>query len=156
MATVFSGRGGQLLSHACNMHRLYCVCRPQIDHGHAVVRVNETALPCDTGTRLLGPWLANSGRQEGNAPEFERFASISEAGVPIGPVKMWIPLEPLTSDGLGQRMLVKCLSVEKKIEFSGRASLERKYPKSNNQTKRIATLNIPWPHGRNTLNDARD
>ena len=62
---------------------------------YAVVRVNETALLRDTWTWLLGPWLANSGRREKNAPEFERFTSISEAGTPIGPVEIWIPLEPL-------------------------------------------------------------
>ena len=65
---------------------------------YAVVRVNETALLRDTWTWLLGPWLANSGRREKNAPEFERFTSISEAGVPIGPVEIWIPLEPLAND----------------------------------------------------------
>jgi AraC family transcriptional regulator len=65
---------------------------------YAVVRVNEAALLRDTWTWLLGPWLANSGRREKNAPEFERFTSISEAGVPIGPVEIWIPLEPLAND----------------------------------------------------------
>lgn len=62
---------------------------------YAVVRVIETALLRDTWTWLLGPWLANSGRREKNAPEFERFTSISEAGTPIGPVEIWIPLQPL-------------------------------------------------------------
>ena len=61
---------------------------------YAVVRVNEAALLRDTWTWLLGPWLANSGRREKNAPEFERYTSISEAGTPIGPVEIWIPLEP--------------------------------------------------------------
>jgi AraC family transcriptional regulator len=65
---------------------------------YAVVRVNEPALLRDTWTWLLGPWLANSGRREKNAPEFERFTSISEAGTPIGPVEIWIPLEPLGND----------------------------------------------------------
>jgi AraC family transcriptional regulator len=65
---------------------------------YAVVRLNETALLRDTWTWLLGPWLANSGRREKNAPEFERFTSISESGTPIGPVEIWIPLEPLASD----------------------------------------------------------
>jgi AraC family transcriptional regulator len=65
---------------------------------YAVVRVNETALLRDTWTWLLGPWLANSGRREKNAPEFERFTGISEAGTPIGPVEIWIPLEPLAKD----------------------------------------------------------
>jgi AraC family transcriptional regulator len=65
---------------------------------YAVVRVNETALLRDTWTWLLGAWLANSGRREKNAPEFERFTSISAAGAPIGPVEIWIPLEPLAND----------------------------------------------------------
>jgi AraC family transcriptional regulator len=62
---------------------------------YAVVRVNETALLRDTWTWLLGPWLANSGRREKNAPEFERYTNISGAGAPLGPVEIWIPLEPL-------------------------------------------------------------
>jgi AraC family transcriptional regulator len=62
---------------------------------YAVVRVNEPALLRDTWIWLLGTWLANSGRREKNAPEFERFTSISEAGTPVGPVDIWIPLEPL-------------------------------------------------------------
>ncbi|MGC2660675.1 MAG: GyrI-like domain-containing protein [Bryobacteraceae bacterium] len=65
---------------------------------YAVVRVNEVALLRDTWTWLLGPWLANSGRREKHAPEFERYTSISEAGTPIGPVEIWIPLEPLAKD----------------------------------------------------------
>jgi AraC family transcriptional regulator len=65
---------------------------------YAVVRVNEPALLRDTWTWLLGPWLADSGRREKNAPEFERFTSISKAGTPIGPVEIWIPLEPLATD----------------------------------------------------------
>lgn len=65
---------------------------------YAVVRVNEAALLRDTWTWLLGPWLANSGRREKNAPEFERYTSVSEAGTPIGPVEIWIPLEPLANE----------------------------------------------------------
>jgi AraC family transcriptional regulator len=65
---------------------------------YAVVDVNDTTQLRDTWTWLLGSWLATSGRRERNAPEFERFTSISEAGTPIGPVEIWIPLEPLTSD----------------------------------------------------------
>jgi predicted transcriptional regulator YdeE len=64
---------------------------------YAVVRVDQTALLRDTWSWLLGPWLANSGRREKRAPEFERFASVSEAGTPIGPVEIWIPLEPLAN-----------------------------------------------------------
>jgi AraC family transcriptional regulator len=62
---------------------------------YAVIHVNDTALLRETWTWLLGHWLANSGRREKNAPEFERFANISESGTPIGPVEIWIPLEPL-------------------------------------------------------------
>jgi len=65
---------------------------------YAVVCVNETALLRDTWTWLLGSWLSNSGRREKNAPEFERFTGISEAGTPIGPVEIWIPLEPLAKE----------------------------------------------------------
>ena len=65
---------------------------------YAVVRVNKAVLLRDTWTWLLGPWLSNSERREKNAPEFERFTSISEVGTPIGPVEIWIPLEPLAND----------------------------------------------------------
>jgi AraC family transcriptional regulator len=65
---------------------------------YAVIHVNDTALLRDTWTWLLGHWLATSGRREKNAAEFERFTSISEAGTPIGPVEIWIPLEPLSRD----------------------------------------------------------
>ena len=65
---------------------------------YAVVHVNDTALLRDTWTWLLGHWLANSGRREKNAPEFERFIGISESGTPIGPVEIWIPLESLARD----------------------------------------------------------
>jgi AraC family transcriptional regulator len=61
---------------------------------YAVVHVNDANLLRDTWAWLLRQWLATSGRQEKNAPEFERFASISETGTPIGPVEIWIPLEP--------------------------------------------------------------
>lgn len=64
---------------------------------YAVVGVNNTALLRDTWIWLLGSWLPASGRREKNAPEFERFTSISEDGTPIGPVEIWIPLEPLAS-----------------------------------------------------------
>ena len=64
---------------------------------YAVVRVDDTALLRDTWVWLLGSWLPTSGRREKNAPEFERFTSISEDGRPIGPVEIWIPLEPLAS-----------------------------------------------------------
>jgi predicted transcriptional regulator YdeE len=62
---------------------------------YAVVRLNDAALLRDTWTWLLGSWLPTSGRREKNAPEFERFTSISEAGMPVGPVEIWITLEPL-------------------------------------------------------------
>ena len=65
---------------------------------YAVVSVSDPALLRDTWTWLLNTWLASSGRREKNAPEFERYTSISEAGTPIGPVEIWIPLEP-TANG---------------------------------------------------------
>jgi AraC family transcriptional regulator len=65
---------------------------------YAVVRVDDTALLRDTWIWLLGPWLANSGRREKNAPEFERFAGISEDGTPVGPVEIWLPLEPRATE----------------------------------------------------------
>ncbi len=65
---------------------------------YAVVLVTDAALLRDTWMWLLGSWLANSGRREKNAPEFERYTSISEDGTPIGPVEIWIPLEPLAND----------------------------------------------------------
>jgi AraC family transcriptional regulator len=52
----------------------------------------------DTWVWLLRHWLPASGRQEKNAPEFERFTNISETGTPIGPVEIWIPLEPLATN----------------------------------------------------------
>ena len=65
---------------------------------YAVVRVEEPSLLRDTWIWMLGSWLATSGRQEKRVPEFERYTQISEAGHPIGPVEIWIPLEPLTKD----------------------------------------------------------
>jgi AraC family transcriptional regulator len=65
---------------------------------YAVVRVNDTALLRDTWIWLLKNWLPASGRREKHAPEFERFTGISEAGSPIGPVEIWIPLEPLATN----------------------------------------------------------
>jgi AraC family transcriptional regulator len=62
---------------------------------YAVVRVNDAALLRDTWIWLLREWLPKSGRREKNAPEFERFTGISEAGTPIGAVEIWIPLEPV-------------------------------------------------------------
>ena len=63
---------------------------------YAVVRVDDPAQLRDTWIWLLTSWLATSGRRERNAPEFERFGGISDAGAPIGPVEIWIPLEPIT------------------------------------------------------------
>ncbi len=65
---------------------------------YAVLRVSDTDRLRDTWRWLLESWLPASGRQEKHAPEFERFTSISEAGTPIGPVEIWIPLEPLAMD----------------------------------------------------------
>jgi AraC family transcriptional regulator len=73
--------------------------RLTLDAGeHAVVRVDDGALLRDTWIWLLTHWLPTSGRREKNAPEFERYTSISGAGAPVGPVEIWIPLEPLSSD----------------------------------------------------------
>lgn len=65
---------------------------------YAVVRVADASLLRDTWIWLLQSWLPKSGRREKNAPEFERFTGISEAGSPIGPVEIWIPLEPLATN----------------------------------------------------------
>ena len=64
---------------------------------YAVVQVDDPALLRETWTWLLGSWLPKSGRQEKHAPEFERYTGISEAGAPVGPVEIWIPLEPTAS-----------------------------------------------------------
>lgn len=63
---------------------------------YATVRVNDPALLRDTWIWLLGSWLPASGRRERHAPEFEQYTGISEAGIPIGPVEIRIPLEPIT------------------------------------------------------------
>jgi AraC family transcriptional regulator len=60
---------------------------------YAVVQVNDPALLRGTWGWLLQSWLPVSGRREKHAPEFERFTDISQAGAPIGPVELWIPLE---------------------------------------------------------------
>ena len=65
---------------------------------YAVVQVNDSASLRDTWTWLLRTWQPSSGRLEKNAPEFERYTHISEAGTPIGPVEIWIPLEPLPDE----------------------------------------------------------
>ena len=65
---------------------------------YAVLQVGDPALLRDTWIWLLGTWLPASGRRERHAPEFERFAGISKAGLPIGPVEVWIPLEPVARD----------------------------------------------------------
>jgi AraC family transcriptional regulator len=65
---------------------------------YAVVRVNDAASLRDTWIWLLSDWLPTSGRREKNAPEFERYTGISEAGTPIGPVEIWIPLTPSAGD----------------------------------------------------------
>jgi AraC family transcriptional regulator len=62
---------------------------------YAVVRVDDATLLRDTWIWLLRSWLPASGRRERNAPEFEKFTGISEVGIPIGPIEIWIPLEPL-------------------------------------------------------------
>ena len=65
---------------------------------YALIPVNDPALLYDTWTWLLDQWLATSGRREKNAPEFERYTSLSDTGTPVGPVEIWIPLEPLSRD----------------------------------------------------------
>lgn len=65
---------------------------------YAVFQVADSASLRDTWIWLLGTWLPTSGRLERHAPEFERFTGISEAGLPIGPVEVWIPLEPVVGD----------------------------------------------------------
>lgn len=63
---------------------------------YAVVQVNSAGLPRETWKWLLRGWLPASGRRERNAPEFEKYARISETGLPVGPSELWIPLEPST------------------------------------------------------------
>jgi len=65
---------------------------------YAVVQLDDAAQLSDTWTWLLGSWLPMSGRREKKAPEFEKYAAISEAGFPVGPVEIWIPLEPLPTN----------------------------------------------------------
>jgi len=61
---------------------------------YAVVQVDDPAQLRDTWVWLLTSWLAKSGRRERHTPEFERYTRISENGTPIGPVEIWIPMEP--------------------------------------------------------------
>ncbi len=65
---------------------------------YAVVSVNDPAVLRDTWIWMLSQWLPVSGRREKRAPEFERYTGISEAGTPVGPVEIWIPLEPLAAN----------------------------------------------------------
>jgi AraC family transcriptional regulator len=62
---------------------------------YAVVQVDDPAQLRDTWIWLLRTWLPASGRREKNTPEFERYTAIAETGAPLGPVEIWIPLEPL-------------------------------------------------------------
>lgn len=62
---------------------------------YAVVHIDDISSLRDTWTWLLSEWLATSGRREKHAPEFERITRFSEEGAPIGPVEIWIPLEPV-------------------------------------------------------------
>lgn len=68
---------------------------------YAVVRVDDPGSLRDTWVYLLRTWLPASGRKERHAPEFERYTSMSEAGLPVGPVEVWIPLEPVTETESG-------------------------------------------------------
>ena len=63
---------------------------------YAVVQVDDPDSLRDTWMYLLESWLPASGRKEKQTPEFERYTGISEAGTPIGPVEVWIPLEQRT------------------------------------------------------------
>jgi predicted transcriptional regulator YdeE len=65
---------------------------------YAIVQLDDAALRRDMWTWLLGSWLPTSGRLEKKAPEFEKYAGISETGFPVGPVEIWIPLEPLAAN----------------------------------------------------------
>ncbi len=65
---------------------------------YAVVVVEDPAELRDAWGWLLGSWLPASGRRERKAPEFERFTGISEDGKPVGPVEIWIPLEPVAGE----------------------------------------------------------
>jgi hypothetical protein len=65
---------------------------------YAVVRVDDMALLRDTWIWLPGSGLSTSGGRENNVPDFKRFTRIAEAGTPIGPVEIWIPLEPLANN----------------------------------------------------------
>jgi len=60
---------------------------------YAVIPVEDAALLRDTWSWLLASWLPRSGRRETKSPEFERYSAMSENGVPVGPVEIWIPLE---------------------------------------------------------------
>lgn len=62
---------------------------------YAVVQATGAAMLRDIWRWMLEEWLPASGRREKQAPEFERYADVSETGTPIGPVEIWIPLEPL-------------------------------------------------------------
>jgi len=64
---------------------------------YAFVRVEDPALLRETWSWLLRAWLPTSGRSERNAPEFERFTSVSSDGTPIGPIEIWIPLQPIAN-----------------------------------------------------------
>lgn len=62
------------------------------------MQLQDAALLRDTWTWLLESWLPTSGRREKKAPEFEKYAAISETGLPVGPVEIWIPLEPTATN----------------------------------------------------------
>ena len=64
---------------------------------YAVVRVQDPWTVRQAWTWLLEEWLPASGRREKRAPEFEKFTGVSESGTPIGPVEIWVPLEPIST-----------------------------------------------------------
>ena len=60
---------------------------------YAVVQVDDPASLRDTWGWIFGTWLPGSGRRERHAPEFERYSGISDEGLPVGMVEVWVPLE---------------------------------------------------------------
>ena len=60
---------------------------------YAVVQVDDPASLRDTWGWIFGTWLPGSGRRERHAPEYERYSGISEEGLPVGMVEIWIPME---------------------------------------------------------------
>ena len=62
---------------------------------YAVIEVNEAAKLREAWTWVLERWLPVSGRRERESPEFEKYSGISNAGLPVDTVEIWVPLEPI-------------------------------------------------------------